>query len=360
MTKRDTASGFRQRCAFLAVALALAGALPAAADTILGTPGATIIMNEGAIGTNLLVATFVTDNPNLTAADFNAVVNWGDGNSTPATISASGGGPGFNVIASSYAYAEEGTFTPSVNITSDDSGSFTVADEADIADAPLSNGSLALGTLTEGTAFSGTLGSFTDGYLGATPSDFNADIEWGDGSSSIATFTGSGGSFNVSGGHTYAEAGSYPVLIVVHDIGGSDVTITGPSTVLDAPLSGSGLALAGTAGSPVSGAVANLNDGNSLAQPNDFSATIDWGDGSQTAGTVTGNGGVFQILGTHTYLSGGLFTTSIQANDLEGSTDTFAGSVDVASISAAAPEPAAWFLAVAGIALLAWRRKVVA
>ena len=36
-----------------------------------------------------------------------------------------------------------------------------------------------------------------------------------------------------------------------------------------------------------------------------FAATIDWGDGTRTAGTITGGNGVFQVAGSHAYAGAG-------------------------------------------------------
>jgi hypothetical protein len=51
----------------------------------------------------------------------------------------------------------------------------------------------------------------------------------------------------------------------------------------------------------------------------DFSATITWGDGSTTAGTVSGpNGGPYTVSGSHTYSSTGNFTITTSIKDVGG------------------------------------------
>jgi streptogramin lyase len=61
----------------------------------------------------------------------------------------------------------------------------------------------------------------------------------------------------------------------------------------------------------------------------DYTATIDWGDGSTpTAGTITGGpgNGPFAVSGSHTYQQAGQFTTSITVTDTTNSaTDTGTG-----------------------------------
>jgi uncharacterized repeat protein (TIGR01451 family) len=47
--------------------------------------------------------------------------------------------------------------------------------------------------------------------------------------------------------------------------------------------------------------VAIFTSGNGTAPASDFTATIDWGDGTSSAGTVTSNNGSYSVTGTHTY-----------------------------------------------------------
>src|SRR5258708_7377478 len=61
----------------------------------------------------------------------------------------------------------------------------------------------------------------------------------------------------------------------------------------------------------------------------DFTATISWGDGSITTGTVTGTG-PFTVSGTHSYGEGGKYPTSVTIRDAGGSTLTL---YETASIS---------------------------
>jgi Domain of unknown function DUF11 len=66
---------------------------------------------------------------------------------------------------------------------------------------------------------------------------------------------------------------------------------------------------------------------NTGAQASDFTATINWGDGSTSSGTLTakspGSGTVF-VSGSHAYVAPFTFTASIQAIDKGGNTTTFA------------------------------------
>jgi hypothetical protein len=88
--------------------------------------------------------------------------------------------------------------------------------------------------------------------------------------------------------------------------------------------------------------VATLSDANPRAKPTDFSATIDWGDGQTTTGTVSRADGTqtFLVRGSHVYASSGSFSVRVTINDstpagdVPGSTVT---AVTTASVSAPMP-----------------------
>jgi hypothetical protein len=50
----------------------------------------------------------------------------------------------------------------------------------------------------------------------------------------------------------------------------------------------------------------------------DISATINWGDGTSSAATITKSGGKYFVVGTHTYATNGKFSTLITINDVDG------------------------------------------
>src|SRR5207244_645063 len=68
------------------------------------------------------------------------------------------------------------------------------------------------------------------------------------------------------------------------------------------------------------GRVASFTDGNRSPDLADFSATIAWGDGMTSAGSITANGtGGFDVSGTHTYTALGTFTVTVTIHDAGGS-----------------------------------------
>ena len=81
---------------------------------------------------------------------------------------------------------------------------------------------------TEGLLYDGQVGTFTDGNSADAAANFTATIVWGDNTSSTGTVTGSAGRFSVSGQHTYAEEGNFPLSAVVTDNQGHSITLGGP------------------------------------------------------------------------------------------------------------------------------------
>ncbi len=189
---------------------------------------------------------------------------------------------------------------------------------------------------TEGASFSGTVATFTDPDTSATASEYTATIAWGDGSNSSGTIAGPvGGPFTVSGTHTYLEEGAYAVAVTIIDVDNTSNrdTATSVANVADAALTATGLnAISGLS---FSGTVANFTDANTAAPVSDFTATIDWGDGSaQTGGTVSGSGGSFKVDGSHTYGGTGPFTVKVHILDEGGSTADATTTILIYGVSA--------------------------
>jgi hypothetical protein len=69
------------------------------------------------------------------------------------------------------------------------------------------------------------LATFSDTALGDGASSFSATIDWGDGTTSAGTVVGSNGSFAVTGGHTYADEGSYTLGVAIKQASGLTLTL---------------------------------------------------------------------------------------------------------------------------------------
>jgi hypothetical protein len=174
---------------------------------------------------------------------------------------------------------------------------------------------------TEGAQFSGTLVT-ANCTVGGTPV-----IHWGDGQTSNATVTQP---FTISGSHTYREAGVYNGSVSYEDDCGSHEAAF-QAKVADAALSATGVPLSTTAGTQFSGEVATFTDANPYGIASDYTATVNWGDGTITTGTIaSAAGGGFTVMGSHTYAGGGAYTLSIAIDDVGGSVATAASTAAVA------------------------------
>ena len=167
---------------------------------------------------------------------------------------------------------------------------------------------------------------------------YTATINWGDGQTTEARVKADKahpGQFDVIGGHRYAEAGTFATTISIHDaVDSTDTAISGSATISDVPLKASRKHGNATVGVSFDKTVAIFHDMNRLSLAGDFTATIDWGDGSAPdTGTVVPNGhGTFRVLGSHTFAATGRFAVTVTITDAEGSSVTVTSDAKVRSV----------------------------
>jgi hypothetical protein len=293
-----------------------------------------------------VVATFTSTDAKATASTFTATINWGDGTTSTGTVTADPNG-GFDATGTHTYTLSSGwnswwgfgfgwgnqRFDIQVSITdtqTQDQG--TGRSEATVAPTPPNLAVTAQNLqATEGQAFNGVVATFTDVNTNLTASNFTATINWGDGATSTGTITADPkGGFDVSGTHTYANSDSWSagwgnwgfgfgqggysfglgdqvflltvtVSSTVNSDAGSDksvVTVQPPPANLQA----TGTQISAVSGTAFSGTVATFTSLDTNPTPSQFTATIDWGDGTTSTGTITANsGGGFTVAGTHTY-----------------------------------------------------------
>ena len=260
--------------------------------------------------------------PGNVPADFTATIAWGDGTTSVGTVT---GGSGTFTVSGSHVYADEGSSPLLVTLTDDLPGtaSATATGTATVSDDDTLAGTSITASSTEGATFSGTVATFTDTtYAGNVPGDFAANIDWGDGTTTAGAVTGSAGSFTVSGSHSYAEEGMKTATVVLSDDSPGTATGTATATlqVADATLLATGTTIALSEGSSFNGVVATFTDADPAGTVADYSATIDWGDGSTTAGSVTASNGGFNVSGSHKFVEDGTYTVTVTIADVGGST----------------------------------------
>jgi hypothetical protein len=250
-----------------------------------------------------------------TLADFSAVINWGDGSGDqpPCTTCIAGSGTGFQV-SGTHQFTHAGSYDVKTRVTD---GGHTVGRgrvTTDIVVPVVANPLSAV----EGAAFHGTVGSVMvaqeiDVAGARLPVVNTVSIDWGDTTAPSDGVIASNG--DVSGSHTYAEEGSYTLKLTAGHTVQPSVS-TGPPwlgtakvTVADAAVTATsvnGGAFNGIAGTPFNAKLAHLTDANPGTTLADHSATIDWGDGSSSAGVLSiATGGGFDAAGSHTYSTAG-------------------------------------------------------
>jgi hypothetical protein len=104
----------------------------------------------------------------------------------------------------------------------------------------------------------------------------------------------------------------------------------------------SGVNISTTVGTAFSGTVATFTTADTLDGPGVFQATITWGDGSTTTGTVTGGNGSFTVSGGHTYTVGGAYALSVQISSPTSQPATASGTATVALPPGSAASGAFW------------------
>jgi hypothetical protein len=311
------------------------------ADATLTPTPQTFSAASGTAFTGQLVATFTDADPGGTASDYQATVAWGDNTTSGATVQANGSG-GFNVRAGhtyTHTYTNAGTFTVVVTIIDDGGSTATATSTANVSGASTTITATPVTiTPTEGTALSGALvATFTDTGSTGNPGDYTVTINWGDGhSSSGGVATNGSGGFNVTGSNTYASEGNYTATISISSVRGATAVITNAVTVSDAPLSAMGTTLTGTQGTALgSVVVAEFTDPVTNEPLSNYAASIDWGDGNTSAGTVVPEGGGnFAVTGSNTYAKAGSDTISVYIADAGGA---WAVATSTISVAAAAP-----------------------
>jgi subtilisin-like proprotein convertase family protein len=326
---------------------------------------------EGHRLTNALVATFIDVISRGRPADYTATVTWDDGGGKSHTGSSTGINPtvrirlngdgSYSVFAdNTVPYADEGTYNITVLVAKKGTSSNSTAmSTALVGDATLVRQGLprTVHPLTN-TSFTGVVASFRDRFAKAPRTDFNTppgsvSIDWGDGNTSVGTVVRNPNhGFNVKGTNTYAAKGTYTITVTITDEGGSPLTLTGTAVVKDGVVivpgtrtmaalaispglepglePGAAVSFSALAGVAFSHLVATFRDPGLNRPASAFSATVDWGDHSLSAGRVTRTAdGAYHVAGSHTYAKAGKYTITVTVLDGSGSPLTLEAEADV-------------------------------
>ena len=293
-------------------------------DAPLMARGVHVNPTQGTIVSAATVATFTDAGGAEPVANYAATIDWGDGTSSTGTVSLSGST--FSVSGShTYAAAGAHTVTTSIN---DDGGSTATATSSTL----MLSGQGTTVSATEGTAFTGALATFTSNDTSLAAGDFTATIDWGEGTTSTGSVSGSAGSFSVLGTHTYSEESTEAIHVTVAANSGQSITLASSATVADAPLAAAGASLKVARNDSMAVTVATFTDAGGAEAATNYTARIDWGDGSATStGTISSSGSGFSISGSHAYQKPGRHTVTVTMNDEGGSTAVATSRVVVGS-----------------------------
>jgi uncharacterized protein (TIGR03118 family) len=312
------------------------------------------VHSDGLTVNNANVAAFTDTGGADPLSNYSATIDWGDGSSSTGTITNGTVPPGatavdgFFNVAGSHTYTATGDYTFTVTISDTDGGQATVTGTAEVTQASLV--ARALPVQSDGlTVNNANVAGFID-TGGADPlANYSATIDWGDGSSSTGTISSGilpadstvlGGFFTVAGSHTYTATGDYTFTVTISDTDGGQATVTGTAEVSQASLVAHTLPVESEGLTVNNANVATFFDTGGADPLSNYSATIDWGDGSSSTGTITAGvvpdvivvGGKppaqsFFVSGSHTYAASGDYTFTVAISDTDGSSATVTGTV---------------------------------
>ncbi|HEY7087578.1 MAG TPA: hypothetical protein VH518_05770 [Tepidisphaeraceae bacterium] len=324
-----------------AAAMAVISDIPVAVDPV-GTPGLIIDSPDSVVMTWDDSKTYITTSGTrvdttlssftgpLTADQYSAVIDWGDGSSSAGQIIRNSDGS--YAVAGSHDYAAEGNFDVSVEIDATDGSMgfdyhrvFTRADSMVVTAAP------ELYTTLGDSPSEQDVASFYDPNP-AAEEQYQVSIDWGDGSSSAGRVVPSwDGGFDVVGDHGYSDSGQYnlSVTIVKQDNAGQQagtLSTTGTAQVWEAdPIEAAPIELDNmqtmipTSGTAIHGMLSSFTG---TLDASDYTASIDWGDGTTSdARIVQQSDGTFAVVGDHDYGKKGQFDVSVEIDSSDGWTE---------------------------------------
>jgi hypothetical protein len=290
------------------------------------------------------VATFLPTGG--TATGYSASIAWGDGQTSPGTIQVDPNQPGTFDIAGSNTYATARSFTATITLQGPGGTSATATTKVGVSAAGVLTADGVDIAASAGTAFSGAVALAT--LLGGTATGVSATITWGDGQTSAGTFARDpniAGAFDVTGTNTYANGGSFTVHVALEGPGNLSATAQAQATV-NTPntINAHALTVVAAAGQSFTGAVATFTipgqtPAPAAALPTGFraaalfsaaaadpapgyTATIAWGDGQSSSGTIQVDPNapaLLDVVGTNVYAKTGNFSVSVTINGPAGS-----------------------------------------
>ena len=152
--------------------------------------------------------------------------------------------------------------------------------------------------------------------------DYTATITWGDGTTSAGVLidpTNAADPILVEADHAYARMGSFAVGVTVTDPDGGTFSTSSYAVVTAASLTFTdGTTEPYLAGVSETRQLGTLVDANPLLSAGSYAVQIAWGDGTTSAGWLSGSDGVFAVNGAHAYALPGGHSVSVVVTDPDG------------------------------------------
>lgn len=310
----------------------------------------TLAGTEGAALSGALLATFTDPGGPEAIGDYSAQIDWGDGVANSGTISFSSATGVFSVTGS-HVYSSPGEKTVKVTVHHDDAPDAVATTTAAVSDVPLDATAASTFAGIEGaTSPVQTLATFSDPGVIQPLSAYGAMIDWGDGAAptaGVVRYDGGSQLFTVSGQHAYAEEGNYLISVVINDSNATSATVTLAASVSDAAVRA--VAVQGFSAVEYSASamqpLATFVDPAGSEPTSDYSATINWGDGTTSSGQIVADAanGSFSVMASHVFASSGLQSpiVTIHHDNAPDATVTAAATVSLPAIQLH-PLPTTW------------------
>ncbi len=250
------------------------------------------------------VTTFVDSDPDtLDFSKYNASIDWGDGTTDPGQIVAVAGQQNTFQVRGTHTYGG-GSQLITVTVKGPGGSTIIVSGSVPVEDNQLS-GQLVNIQATEGQKFSDKVALFFDpDPRPLTATYYTAKINWGDNTVSDGTVVAGAGGFEVRGDHVF-KVGPHTITVTINDGDISKLFITNQTEVANAPILSINYPIDTIEGKTYDGVIARFKDTNTGSKASDFSASIDWGDGTNSTGLVVPDGdGEYSIKGQHSFQVG--------------------------------------------------------
>jgi hypothetical protein len=211
------------------------------------------------------------------------------------------------------------TATSSSNV-----GSYAITQGTLAANGNYTIGAFSGGSLTVNPATLTVTASSASRVYGTTNPTFTASYSGFKNGQTLTTSGVTGSPSLTTVAAPSSQVGTYPIVAARGNLAATNYTfafVNGTLSITPATLTATGTSFKATAGAPTTIAVATFVNADPFGGPGSYAASIAWGDGTSSSGTLTaGSAGVINVTGTHTYASAATCTVTVSITHLLGST----------------------------------------